>query len=1741
VALLALVVSALSVPAGATASVPELFTSFPGDRITGEAAGRLHFPGGIAVEPELPGHLYVADTANNRIGEFTPWGSFVKAFGWGVRDGAAELQTCTADTGCQKGLEGSGAGQLKGASQVAVDAAGDVYVLEGGRGSNLRVQRFAPDGSFLSAFGSDVVAHGPGDSANDEVQELIVAASGGSFKLSFTNPFPEGGEDQTAALPYNASAAEVEEALNELATIGGIGGSVAVSDGPGDGTGSSPYLITFESNLGGDDLRPLKVDRGALADPTAPGYSLECGTSNLIDAPSSGGEAGEVDPSAHEYQWLRNGAPIPGATARTYTTTAADEGKAIQCRATARTAETAVIRAPTPANIAPPEGPVAAPTVNANAVRVTRAVGEFLTVGGAGGQTLSCDRGTWSGAESFAYSWYRNGALIPGAGESTYTVTAADVVSPAYFQCAVSAGNAGTAVVTAFSLMRLSNRPLTTPPPSSLPGGERAEIDVTMDPPTRVITAHQGGGVEVCDAAAGDACKTGRRPRVGEPGEQLRESADSLAVNAAGEIFVGDGEAIKVFEPGGTLREQIAMPAEVASIALDTEGKLYASFSGSDELRNVVRKLEPAGPEAQFIGPSFETEEGSAESLALDVAGHLYVTVSPFDEPRRILEFDPAGNCVSCGADGEGGEPGFDRSPGSQLAGIATGAACGPTDIYVSHRDTGFGSNADYVKIFGPHPDTTLCPPPTVPPSIEASYAASVDSGEAELAAEINPHFWGDTTYYLEYGTAPCSEGGCQAIPSPPGRLLSKEVTGTAVTATVFLAGLQPRTTYHYRFVAAGSGSAGEPVRGTGGTPGAPGAEATFTTFAPTEPVSGCSNDSFRTGPGAYLPDCRAYELVSPLDKNNGNVAPNKIFTSGGHNVPAGVEQSSLTGDRLAYSSATAFADAVSSPWTSQYIAQRIAGSEWRTHAISPPQGRLLGLEEGIGLQGHDTEFRVFSPDLCEAWLRTTTDAQLAPGAVPDSIDLYRRSDRLCAPGGADSYEALTTISPPDGELGLGLELQGVSADRQTALYNSQDSLAGTGAPAGLPGGKLYVRGAGGQTRFACVMPWGAAVSCLAGTTFGGNPGFGNYWAALAGAISEDGSRVFWSTPALGGGAIYVRENPLAQPSAQEFGSATGSGRRVKDSSEVSALKVAEAKADLSAGSPVVVLGEALLGQWAVGQPLSGSGIAAGATVEACSPECGPEPETLTLSEPATADKSETRIRSAGPEPFAAGQEVVGEGIAAGTTIVATKEGGLTLSEPASADTEPGAPLEAFSRCTEAEKACTVPVSAEGEELSGTESSRFLAAASDGSRAIFLTQGKNKEGEAVSDFYEFDLASRSTQKFAGQAAGILGTSADASVLYFLSEEAIPGSGEGAPGSASEGRPPQPGDQNLYRYEAGAGGGAYRFIGRLAEDDAKLGAGEISALSPVSAAPVMRGARVSADGRHLAFTSLGRPTDYDNTDQASGEPAAEAYLYDAGGAGRLLCASCNPSGARPKGARVSKEGRREASRVPGWANSFYAPRTLSADGSRLFFESYDALTPRDSNGAQDVYQWEAPGAGDCTSASPAYSPRNGGCVSLISSGANRRDSEFRDADPSGRNVFFATLASLLPQDYGLVDVYDARAGGGLPGPAQASPGCEGEACQSPSGPPPAQTPASAAFRGPGNLSAAAGKAGCARSARRAKRLSRRARALRRRADGAPRGKGSPRRTYGRAQRLSRRAKGMSKRAKRCRRASRRRAR
>jgi YD repeat-containing protein len=180
----------------------------------------LRGPSGLKIDSS--GNVWVADTGNTRIDEFSASGEFLQAIGWGVADGKAELETCK--TGCQMGrsgpgegefvepvdvtasgadiyvadrgnrrvqelsmsgayvrsfgAEGTGSGQFMAPEGIAADAAGNVYVVDG---PDARVEEFSPSGAFLAQFASygtgEGQLHGPTGVAIDAAGDMYVADS----------------------------------------------------------------------------------------------------------------------------------------------------------------------------------------------------------------------------------------------------------------------------------------------------------------------------------------------------------------------------------------------------------------------------------------------------------------------------------------------------------------------------------------------------------------------------------------------------------------------------------------------------------------------------------------------------------------------------------------------------------------------------------------------------------------------------------------------------------------------------------------------------------------------------------------------------------------------------------------------------------------------------------------------------------------------------------------------------------------------------------------------------------------------------------------------------------------------------------------------------------------------------------------------------------------------------------------------------------------------------------------------------------------------------------------------------------------------------------------------------------------------------------------------------------------------------------------------------------------------------
>ena len=175
-------------------------------------------------------------------------------------------------------------------------------------------------------------------------------------------------------------------------------------------------------------------------------------------------------------------------------------------------------------------------------------------------------------------------------------------------------------------------------------------------------------------------------------------------------------------------------------------------------------------------------------------------------------------------------------------------------------------------------------------PGIVGAWAAEVGSAEATLKAQINPEN-SPTTYRFEYGLD--SSYGQSTGELPLG------CDNTDHIVSFGLAELAPGTTYHYRLIA--TNNVGESETD----------DQTFTTF-PTliDTPDTCANAGFRSGASAFLPDCRAFEMVSPVAKGNADVS----VRINGLNYPAGLDQGAADGSAFSFSSEKSFGGSPSAP-----------------------------------------------------------------------------------------------------------------------------------------------------------------------------------------------------------------------------------------------------------------------------------------------------------------------------------------------------------------------------------------------------------------------------------------------------------------------------------------------------------------------------------------------------------------------------------------------------------------------------------------------------------------------------------------------------------------------------------------------------------------------------------------------------------------------------------------------------------
>jgi hypothetical protein len=350
---------------------------------------------------------------------------------------------------------------------------------------------------------------------------------------------------------------------------------------------------------------------------------------------------------------------------------------------------------------------------------------------------------------------------------------------------------------------------------------------------------------------------------------------------------------------------------------------------------------------------------------------------------------------------------------------------------------------------------------------------------------------------------------------------------------------------------------------------------------------------------------------------------------------------------------------------------------------------------------------------------------------------------------------------------------------------------------------------------------------------------------------------------------------------------------------------------------------------------------------------------------------------------------------------------------------------------------------------------RFWTASSDGSKVFFTDESRLTSDSTAApnapDLYEYDvqdghLTDLTVDGNPGEHAnvqGVVGASEDGSYVYFVAGGVL------ASGASPQSCEPENESTgcNLYVLHEGQ---APKLIATLSVADNRVQPFSLNSKVFGDWRPGLgnRTAEVTPDGKHLVFMSLRNLTGYES------DQRQEVYLYDIeanGGEGGRSCVSCNPSGQPPAGTYP-------AFVQPSFSNT-YLPRWVSRGGTRVFFDSTEALVPQDTNNRLDVYEWERSGTGSCR--------RQGGCLYVLSGGTSSDNSYLADASESGDDVFFVTRAQLVSTDsLETYKLYDARVGAVQP-PAESQ--CAGFGCQGVSSAPPIfATPASVTFNGVGNF-------------------------------------------------------------------------
>jgi hypothetical protein len=408
------------------------------------------------------------------------------------------------------------------------------------------------------------------------------------------------------------------------------------------------------------------------------------------------------------------------------------------------------------------------------------------------------------------------------------------------------------------------------------------------------------------------------------------------------------------------------------------------------------------------------------------------------------------------------------------------------------------------------------------PPVIATKSALPIFYDEATLRAEVDPAGL-RTEYRFQYG-----KGAGEYDQGTPSEELSANAGPTDVQAS--LTGLAEGTTYHYRIVAENEDKV---VNGP---------DQTFTTRQ-RRAQENCMNVEYRTGLSANLPDCRAYELVTPAQTNGlspGAVGVGTGTAGAGFNDWLAPPSGPAAGERVSYFTQGTLPGFDGNGVLDGYRAERGAGP----HPVGGWSSALFGptyLQASADFFHNPLQQSVASDQLYSFW--QVSPEQMFSGTLEAGI--YLRTPAGFEPSGRGS------LPPHQDVKAVG---NYVSPGGDHVIFTSKSHLEDGAAPAGTEA--IYDRPAGSEAAaVVSIRPDAGAFGAGENATYVGATEDGSTIAFTVGGalyayrgghavevaaapnafagLSEDGRRVFYAATASGGApatifACNTEEGPCA-------------------------------------------------------------------------------------------------------------------------------------------------------------------------------------------------------------------------------------------------------------------------------------------------------------------------------------------------------------------------------------------------------------------------------------------------------------------------------------------------------------------------------------------------------------------------------------------------------------------------------------